>query len=416
VCSEDEKQASDVLDGVDISQHNSRPDLAIHLIELGADDLIGVFRCNVCGWKDDEFKTWKLGHSASWFRAQFVTSVLPNVQRASIGADAAASEPGSNEAKLTAQYDEGLLNTTGDYLYSLLFHTEDAGTNDAEVAFREFVTNHSHQSDPSKPPPSLFVRLLPSAGDQNFIVPLQLARVSVSAEQSVFLGFTFRIQTPLELQDYSSGKGCIKKWALLVPPKGLQDNPLSEARDTFSDWIDAFKASKSAVVYEDLQQFKTVWLNPKRAEKPGNDAVLILSHNQNNTIHFDADDDGIAPIMSRRYATASLVILGACSTANPGAFEFVREFNLHGANSIIAASVDVDSRLGGLFLKDLADKLKFNAGKDDYTIDRAVFDTFDDLRKEPDNFPANSKPYGARVLIFNMAGNGNIRVCVPPKL
>jgi len=142
---------------------------------------------------------------------------------------------------------------------------------------------------------------------------------------------------------------------------------------------------------------------------------LILSHNQGNTIHFDSDDAGIEPVMTRRYATASLVILGACSTANPGAFEFVREFNLHGANSIIASSVDVDSRLGGLFLKVLADKLKLNAGKSDYTIDRAVFDTFSDLEKEPDNFPAESMPYGARVLIFNVAGNGNIRVCVPPK-
>jgi hypothetical protein len=408
-------QPNDVLDGVDVSQHNSMPDLALHLVELGSDDIIGVFRCNVCGWKDDEFKTWRLGRSVSWFRAQFVTSVLPNIQRASIGADAAASEPGSNEATLTAQYDEGLLNTTGDHLYSLLFHTEDGGTNEAEAAFREFVANHSHQADPTKPPPSLFVRLLPSAGDQNFIVPLQLARVNVSAQDSVFLGFIFRVQVPLELQDYSSGVGCINQWELLVPPKGLQDNPLSEARDTFSDWIDAFKASKNAVVYEDLQQFESVWLNPKHDEKPGNDVVLMLSHNQGNTIHFDSDDAGIEPDMTRRYATASLVILGACSTANPGAFEFVREFNLHGANSIIASSVDVDARLGGLFLKVLADKLKLNAGKNDYTIDRAVFDTFSDLEKEPDNFPAESKPYGARVLIFNMAGNGNIRVCVPAK-
>ena len=133
-------------------------------------------------------------------------------------------------------------------------------------------------------------------------------------------------------------------------------------------------------MYEDLKQFKTAWLNPAHSEKPGNDVVLILSHNQGNTIHFDPDDEGIAPVMSRRYATASLVILGACSTANPGAFEFVREFNLHGANSIIASSVDVNARLGGLFLKELTDKV--NAGKKDYTIDRAVFDTFNDLKKE----------------------------------
>ena len=198
-------QTSDVLDGVDVSQHNFMPDVALHLVELGADDVIGVYRCNVCGWADDEFKTWRLGRSIDWFRQQFLTSVLPNIQRASIGADAAASDPGSNEAKLTAQYDEGLLNTTGDYLYSLLFHTEDPGPNEAETAFRDFVAIHSQQTDPTKPPPSLFVRLLPNLSDQNFIVPLQLARVKVSAQDYAFLGFIFRVQTPLELQDYSPG-------------------------------------------------------------------------------------------------------------------------------------------------------------------------------------------------------------------
>jgi hypothetical protein len=106
-------------------------------------------------------------------------------------------------------------------------------------------------------------------------------------------------------------------------------------------------------------------------------------------------------------------VLGACATANPGAFEFVREFNSHGANSIIASSIDVDAKLGGLFLETLIDKI--SSGNQNYTIDRAVFDTFRDLQKQPDNFPAASKPYGARVLIFNLAGNGDIHVCAPPK-
>jgi hypothetical protein len=403
----------DVLDGVDISNHDSKPDVALHLVELGSDNAIGVYRCNVCGWDPTEFKYWTMGRSLEWFRHEFLTSVLPNIQQASVGADAAASAPGSPEAVLTAQYDEGLMNTTGEYLYNLLFHQEDPGPNDAEVAFRDFVAKHAKQDDATAIAPSLFVRLLPTLSDQNFIVPVQLARVKVPDQGSVFLGFVFRVEEPLELQDYSSGAGCIKQWEVLVPPDNLTDNPLADARSEFSSWIDTFKVSRDAEVYENLDTFNSVWLNPAQNNKPANDVVLILTHNQGNTLHFDPDDDGIAPVMSRRYATASLVVLGACATANPGAFEFVREFNSHGANSIIASSIDVDAKLGGLFLETLIDKI--SSGNQNYTIDRAVFDTFRDLQKQPDNFPAASKPYGARVLIFNLAGNGDIHVCAPPK-
>jgi hypothetical protein len=165
-------------------------------------------------------------------------------------------------------------------------------------------------------------------------------------------------------------------------------------------------------VYENLNRFRAEWLSPNKKLSPENDAVLILSHNENNTLHFDTDDPGITPVMSRRYSTASLVILAACSTAKPKAFEFVREFNLHGASSVIATSVDVDARMGGKFIRILAEQLSQNGPEKIYTIDRIMFNSLLALSEAPDDFPSGSSPYGARALIFNLVGNGNVHACI----
>jgi hypothetical protein len=397
-----------------LAQQNATPSAALHLIELGADDLVGVFRCNVCGWDENEFKVWNLGRSADWFRSEFTKSVLPNIERAGIGAEAAAAKEGSPDKTLSAQYDEGLLNQADDYLYSLVFHTSDGNESEAEMAFRQFVnmelTNRTHE----QPPPSLFVRLLPQNEDLDFVVPFQLARVRTSSGDSRYLGFLLRIQSPLEIQDYFSQSDCIDQWVLLVPPATIPvDNPLSMARKEFDTWITAFKNSKTSRVYENLDKFRTDWLNPDKKPTPENDVVLILSHNENNTLHFDPDDAGIAPVMSRRYSTASLVILAACSTAKPKAFEFVREFNLHGASSIIAASVDVNASMGGQFIHILADQMNRDARKQGYTLDRIMFDSVNSLSTVQDGFPNASSAYGARALIFNLVGNGNVHACIP---
>jgi hypothetical protein len=49
------------LKGVDSISRGVYPDAALQLIELDPSTLVGVFRCNSCSWKSDEYRTWTLG-------------------------------------------------------------------------------------------------------------------------------------------------------------------------------------------------------------------------------------------------------------------------------------------------------------------------------------------------------------------
>jgi hypothetical protein len=416
-CSFPKQSNQDSLEGVDVANRANIPDAALHLVELDSSSLVGVFRCNTCGWRSDEFRTWRLGRSADWFRDQFATTVLPKITLASVGSDAAQAPAGSPDQQVAIQYDKKLFEGAGDALYGLVFHSEDGLPVTAAEAFRSFVSDAIAREKPGQVRPSLFVRLLPQQADKSFIVPIALARVEVSPGKSEYLGFHFRIQTPLELQDYSASSQCISKWIMLVPPDNLNGNPLAQARQEFAGWITTFATPPStAKVYDDLDTFNREWLKPMPVpQSEENDAVLILSHHEKNTLHFDPDDAGIFPDMKRRYAAPSIVILAACQTASPGAFEFVREFNLHGASAVMASAVDVVPKMGGRLLALLATQLDANSNDQKYTLDRALFDALATLSGESDGYPSSPEPWGGRVLIFELIGNGGLHVCVPHK-
>ncbi len=394
----------DSLRGVDVADHKAYPDAALQLIELDSTNLVGVFHCNTCGWKPDDFKTWMLGRGADWFREQFTESVLRNIRVGAVGTD-----PGNEP-----HYSVKTFENAGDALYGLLFHSEDGNPLEAEIAFRSFVARRIEQEKADTPPPSLFIRVLPQRPDDAFIIPAGLARVQVAPGRNEFLGFHFRIQTPLELQDYSPTATCISRWVLLVPPPTLAGNPLMDARDKFADWIRVFQSSTdTTTLFDDLDKFKD-WLNPidPLARKEG-EAILILSHHDKNSLYFDQNVSAILPSMKRRFDTPSIAIIDACGTANPGAFEFVREFNLHGVSSVIASSIEVDARMGGLFLKFLMDSLDLHSSESSYTLDGATFDAIKALSLQSDEYGDTPQRFGPRALIFGLVGNGNLRACPP---
>jgi len=395
-------QTTGSLRGVDTTSRDSFPDAALHLIELDSQNLVGVFRCNTCNWDANDFKIWKVGRGADWFHQQFVQTVLPGVKVAANGLD---SDSGP-------AFNEDTFNNSGDALYGLIFHTQDGKQSEADTAFRQFVADKVAHEQPGGVAPSLFVRLLPQEPDQGFFIPLGLARVRVTANRKEFLGFHFRIQSPLELQDYSSPAACIDKWTLLVPPTNLAGNPLLQARAPFNEWIAKFQSRQStAKVYENLGQFKN-WLEPDQPDTGTSAAILILSHHENNSLYFV--DQSVSAIFAtnvhRRFATPSVAIIDACGTANPGAFEFAREFNLHGVNAVVASSVEINGKMGGLFLKMLTDTFERNNADQSYTLDRAVFDAVKKLKALPDDF---ARPYGPRALLFGLIGNGKLKVCTP---
>lgn len=396
------------LVGVDMHAYHKSPTGALHFVELDANRLVGVFRCNTCNWAPYEFKYWTLMGGADWFKQQFTTTVLPGIRLAANGPPAA--DNGSTV------YNEPTFNNAADTLYRLLFPT---GASDAETAFRAFVTDavDHHSSDAIAP--SIFVRLLPQRPEDAFVVPMGLVRVPLSNGRNEFLGFHFRIQTPLEIQDYSEHTTCPSTWVLLMPPANLTNNPLTDARYEFKDWIDVFLSDTShATLFDDVDKFKG-WLVLEQppGKRPDNYAVMILSHHSNNSLWIDQYQSSIfAPIIGRMFGNPSMAIIDACGTANPGAFEFVQDFNNHGVFTIIASSVEVDAKLGGDFLKSLAEQISAPAHQTDgtYTIDRAMYDAIQDLSKQKDNSDT-PVTYGPRALIYGLLGNGNVKICVPGK-
>ncbi len=143
--------------------------------------------------------------------------------------------------------------------------------------------------------------------------------------------------------------------------------------------------------------------------------VLIFSHHDDNAISFNPGTDDIYPGFSRRFFVPSVAILNACSTANPGAFNFVNRFNDQGVYTVIASSTEIHPIIGGTFIKILADKLGQHAGDNSYKLDHAMFDTLLQLSQEFDEEYIPPQRYGARVLVFSLLGNGNLKICVPEK-
>jgi hypothetical protein len=391
------------LRGVDLTNRSSTPDAAIHFVEFGSQNLLGVFRCNTCGWGESEFKTWKVGHGASWLRQQFELTVLPGIKLAANGPDS-DSDPSFNEQTFV---------NAGDALLGLIFHTQDGNVSEAESAFHTFVSQAASIAPASSSVPSLFVRLLPENPDEAFFIPIGLARARTGPSRRDFIGFHFRIETPLELQSYSPSAQCIRKWILLVPPPSITGNALVEARAGFSDWITRFQHSTNdASLFSDLNEFKN-WVDPDSPSTVDSSVILIMSHHENNRFYFDQDLAAVfATNIKRRFTAPSVAILNACGTANPGAFEFVREFNLHGVNAVVASTVDINGRMGGVFLRFLADTLDSHSADSAYTLDRAVFDAIMKLKAEPDT-AEGTQMYGARALLFELIGNGSLRVCTP---
>jgi hypothetical protein len=203
-----------------------------------------------------------------------------------------------------------------------------------------------------------------------------------------------------------------------MPPPNLDENPLLLAREEFKEWIEIFDQDHAHTkIYWDVDKFKN-WLALEEEGQSTNldsYAVMILSHHENNSLFIDRSISSIfAPIIAMTFGTPSIAIINACGTANPGAFEFVKDFNNHGVFTVIASSVEVDARMAGDFLKSLVDEINDHASDQTYTIDRGVYDALLSLRNQLDDSDT-PVPYGARALVYGLIGNGNVRFCVPAK-
>lgn len=383
------------LKGVDLSRRSTYPDAAMHLIDRQS-DIVGVFRCNTCGWRKDDYRTWEIDETSDWF-SERTQEIINLVGQGFTSGDTASTLQTFEQA--------------GDAMDNVIFHSRDAAVDGIAAEFAKFVDSaHSRVAD-HKPPLSLFVRLVPNKPNL-VIAPIALMRVTLPDSSKEFIGFDVNVQTPLEYQDYSAPRTCIANWILFVPPSEASGRAelkaVFDARAEFTSWINAVKRSCPDCVKENEDRFQK-WL--QQDEKEESYAVLILSHHDANRIFFNVDTESpaiLATSIRKRFAAPSLVLLDACGTSQPGASEFIREFNFHGVSTVIATSTEVEPKMAGQFLTIFFDLLRDHAADPGYTVSDARFDAVQTLSREP-----IESPYGPKALVFILAGNGSLRLCVP---
>jgi hypothetical protein len=394
--------ASNPLAGVDLTMRGIYPDMALHLIDRKS-GVAGVLRCNSCGWSEGDYREWEFDETADWVSQRMVE--ILNV----------FAKTAESKSLTPKQVQQGIASV-GRNLYNVIFHSRKPD-NAANSAFVDFVAKAQAMEKDGKAPPALFVRIIPERQDLR-LAPVGLMYVKAPGAAPDFVGFSVNVQTPLEYQDYSPSPDCISRWVLFVPPETppptvsrLSLRQVLAARQPFQDWIAATRQSCPDCVIDDETDFDN-WLS-----RPGpreNLAIAILSHHSNNALFFN-EDTKVPQVMSsaitRLFGKASIVILDACGTSEPGASEFIRQFNRRGVMSAIATSTRVDPVLAGKFLATFMTLLQQHANDPNYTVSQARFDAVRKLAREKE--PSEELSYGPRALAFVLAGNGALRLCAP---
>lgn len=363
------------------------PDAALHFVPLSNEGPVaGVFRRN--DRPEGQFSVWQLDEKfpVETLKSHLSESLLDAV------------------AKATTDQD---LRAKGRNLYNLLFYSEEEmdDGHKARLAFETFVRDRLKPAGTrSKDLPSVFVRLL----GYDDLIPLGLLPIAASDNSEEFLGFRFRVETPLEVQSYKPKTGCIQKWDLVVPPD-TSTGALKRARDQASgvitNWLSRIWGPGNPNRLNTMRKFED-WLAEK-TEEPSPSAVVVLSHHNRNQLSFDSDDMAQSDAIQRRFSQPSIAIFNGCGTAKAGANEFIRQLNARGIGTVIATSAEVEGIMAGDFMNCLNAILQQHENDTGYTIAEAYLDTIRCLRTE--------KGHGARALKYTLLGNGNLRLCLPKK-
>jgi Carboxypeptidase regulatory-like domain len=395
--------------GVSTFAHGNYPSGALHLVELGSDLLVGIFRCNACAQETHrQYYTWRLDNSSAQLSRTLTSQIIPTFENAL---------QLKNQADQEREFQKG-----GTALYNAIF-SSDSETNapkPAEDAFRLFLGSAlaAHQQDPKKTW-SLFLRLLPTNSDTVFSVPFDLMWAKFPDGTTDFLGRHVKVSTPLEIQDYMPPSACVSQWALFVPPASTDSqDALYAGLLAVSDSIKSFKKSPNQVAIFDgsdaITSFDT-WLG-RDIDDPKSYGLVTLSHHTQDRLCFDDElcpsTSVLAGDIKRGLTRPSIAILAGCGTARPGATEFIRKLNGHGVSAVIATSATVLAPMAGKFLAILIRLLKEHSSDTNYTIDQAKFEAVNELSRTP-VADGSTITYGAPAFMFTFLGNGNLRLCTP---
>jgi hypothetical protein len=94
----------------------------------------------------------------------------------------------------------------------------------------------------------------------------------------------------------------------------------------------------------------------------------------------------------------------------------VSQLNIHGVSGLIATAAKVDPYLAGDFFATLERIIREKQGHDGYPISLAYFKAVTSLRDMQSSNPNDrGRTYGAKVLAYELLGNGNIHICLPTR-
>ena len=363
------------------------PDAALHFVELPGLSVMGVFRDNRCA--DCEFVVWDLGRSGAELRKHLEATTLP-----AFSPDASADS----------------LPDAGRGLFNVLFPDDGNPVQvTARAAFARFVGQELARGGPATSPPSIFVRAVlagEGAGTDPLYLPVGL--LTVPGRPGEFVGFYFRVESPLERQTYRATKACVSRWVLTLPRAGSQD-VLGKAREHSSGLVTAFQP-QAQHLFEDIPPLRA-WLADEAAA-PDSTAVVVLSHNDRDKLFFQANQVVTSDEVQRRFGEGSLLVLNGCSTASPLAVDLLKKFNQRGMAAAIASYVPIRPELAGDFLTALS-AVTAEGDATGLSLADVFFRTVQKVRTlkaEP-----TASAYGPRALVFSLLGNSGLRLCVPTK-
>lgn len=373
----------DKRNGVDSLQIASQtntvsPDASLHFVKLGQEgSVIGVFHSSE---KPNNFIPWTLDKSANELLDYLKSPLIPQFNRHSKTDD---------------------LRSDGFRLYNLLFPSIEGRK--AREKFKDFIKkNISEKPFSSNKPPSIFIRFVEEKTDkQPFIIPFGLMAVDVTDKDKEFIGYHFKIETPLRVQSYEAESDCISSWLTVLPDndKDLQNAKKRVDKDIIKKW------DNNSILYIEIEQFRE-WIN-KDIKDATPTVISVLSHHNQNEL-YDNKSSVLSVDVLREFKTPSIAILNGCGTGSVAAKDFIEQLNTRGVITVIATSAEVDAYMAGDFLDCLARNVEDKKGEKDFTISQAYFNTLKCVSGKNPN-------YGANVLRYSLLGNGNLRLCPPKK-
>jgi hypothetical protein len=101
--------------------------------------------------------------------------------------------------------------------------------------------------------------------------------VPISDGREEFVGFNVKIESPLEVQDYSVPPSCINSWRLFVPGPEIGENtPMGLAVQPFLGDIAMFRAWRAHAKVDSTVEDFDGWIG-KRTESPQSLSTLSTS-------------------------------------------------------------------------------------------------------------------------------------------